>query len=186
MTVSSDLLFFLAGAAFTAFVGWLAIFPRTRDYYDKRRHVRGIDARLEAQWIPVDATLRQMTGAQLRVRNSSRWPVTNLVIVAPGSAVARDRNRLGSNDEWVEDLFLDEALMGDLDEAVTIQVTDVQGVRWSWTPATGVLTPNTRKLPPLQRLVQRWSRRWSPSAHARFARLPRRIRILLWGYDPRG
>ncbi len=171
-------------AAFAAFV------PRIRDYWDRKHHVRDVRARLEPIWQLEEASTssrsKVLTGVKLVVSNSGRWPVREVMTLEPASAATEGRAELAAGETWQMDLPLHQA-QAEYEQPVVLQLIDVRGRCWCWTPVLNELVPIPTPIPLHARFIQWTARRfWPHSVHEAFTRLPKRAQRALWGYDPEG
>jgi hypothetical protein len=172
-----DILLWGLGLAVTV---WLGLPPLLNMREEQRSHIRSVWARVEpviddGVWI----------GGRLTVVNGSRWPVWNVIVMDPASLHAEDFTSVGPGETRIRQISV-ERMDGIYDEAVTIQIRDSGGRLWFWTPETSTLSPIPRPVTLLQRLVQRVHAGLPGRAQDWFSRLPPRLIVYLWGYNPEG
>lgn len=163
--------------------------PVVQHRREKRRHVRRLWARLEHLRRSADGTVSHWVygGGRLTLRNDSRWPLRDVMVMAPEVLAGQDFPLIGPYQEHtldIPDATMLAIPLNDMD--VTVQVTDSNARCWRWTPAQDILEPIPPPINPVARFVQWTARRWPESWHRNFARLPISVVRVLWGYDPRG
>lgn len=173
-------------------IGLLGLVP-LRAWWQRRRHVREVAARIELEWTPIgaDPYHRRLTGAKLVIYNGSPWPVREIMILHPPVGLTMHvPDKLSAWDRY-EEIIPVSSLIGDKnrsnDYTVELQLRDDRNHLWHWCPEKRRLAPIPPKIPVHARLVQWTAKHWWPEwAHQRFAKLPDRVQRVLWGYHPAG
>lgn len=159
--------------ALTAILG---IPPLILAWRDRSAHVRSVWTRAD----PMPEDDGGWRKSNLTVTNGSKWPVWDVFVVYPESAAA-DFPSVGPSESRSVTVDGEASVF---QETLTLQVTDVRGKTWLWTPEASTLSPLPSPITPLARVVQFVFRFLPQSVHDKFHRLPDRVQVFMWGYHP--
>lgn len=166
---------------------WVA---RILERREQQRQVRKVTADVTRTWAPVpgESNMKVMTGGYLTIRNSSDWPVREVIVMEPDWLDKFHLRYLGPGREHVEPIPQGVLLASrEIDPPVTLQLTTIRDRVYQWRPATDELF-DLRWIPlqsrPVQRFAQRYPRVWSRLFHPLMMKLPDRALIWVWGYHP--
>lgn len=157
-------------------LGFLAIPPLYLLYRDYTTHVRKVWARVE----PIVADDGEWLSGLITITNGSAWPVRQVIVIHPPALVAEDFESVGPGETRTRSVAVSR-IQDDITRALTVQISDVRGRLWLWTPIADTLSPIPPPISPLARLVQHlMSGRRLPDWILR----RRWLVIALWGYHP--
>lgn len=168
------------------------VVARFLDRRRRRGQVRQVTASVTRTWAPVpgQSGLKVMTGGYLTIKNNSEWPVRNVIVMEPGWLQKFDLRYLGPGREHVEPIPHDVLIANPaIDPPVTLQITDICRKVYQWRPATEELFDGSW-IPwhcrPVQKFAQRFPNFWSRRCNPLMFRLPMKVIVWVWGYDPTG
>ena len=165
------------------------------DFYSKvtNRKAKGeqfqkVTGEVSFGWTELGPSVRELSSAELVIRNNSLWTVPEVIVLEPQWLLAHIERDILPKTERRLPVSLESLgnATDSSDAPVTLQVVDARGRTWVWTPATQEFEACPAKIPLHARMVQMIIRVGSGGLGRGFQRLPGGVQSFLWGYDPRG
>lgn len=157
-------------------------------WWQRRRQVRMVDAKILLRWEPTSPSAKTLEGAELSITNRSAWPVPEVQVLEPEWLNRHDEHHIWPGETRIAEISM-EALQVERDPTdvrLVLLVKDDRGEDWVWIPNEGKARNLAASIRAYSRVFQAIVSKMPERVRHQIMRLPPRLLVWLWGYDPQG